>query len=223
MKERQKRLLEGISSRQSTNRRRHRNKREAVDAMLESARGARPSDALAGVDIQTDMPEPGDGPIAPVAGSLEIDGEIDTEVPEPGEELVPPEGEGPAEGGEISQELIDMAIEKAGLKPISIEGMDMEALKKGQEHELEHTEDPAVAAAIAAHHIDERGDYYEMLDELEGEESEEEPENKGDEEPDLDDYEEVPFGADDEEDGEDSEEEEESETDEPKGDEEGDD
>ena len=98
----------------------------------------------------------------------------------------------------------------------------MAALEKGREVESEHTDDPAVAAVIAAHHINEFPTYYEALDKMESELKDEESEEKSetDEDPDLDDYEEVPFGANDEEE---SEEDEEAETDEPKGDEEGDD
>lgn len=212
MNPRQKRLLEGINAAQARDRRRHGHKQGTVDRVLESIRGARPTDALAGVDIQDETP--GDE-FAPVAANLEVG---DEPPPEGGEMDIGAEldigGEAPAEGGEITQEMIDSAVETAGLKPVSIEGIDMAALEKGTDHEMEHVEDRNVAAAIAAHHIVMgQPDYYDKLDEVFGEE---EPTDEPPAETDETDFEELTPGD------EDSEEEEEAETDEPKGDEEGD-
>jgi hypothetical protein len=164
MNDRTKKLLESVGTTQARRRRRDRGKQEAVDAVLESARGARPSDALAGVDQQEELPQ---GDFAPAAANLEGPGALDG-VDVPG-----------AEGEEqITPEAVSAAAEKMGMKPVDLEGIDMEVLTKGAEHEKEHFDDVNVAAAIAAHHIMKHPTYYTALDKMEAELEQEEGEGE---------------------------------------------
>lgn len=45
--------------------------------------------------------------------------------------------------------------------------LDVEELRRGIEHEMEHTTDPVMAAKIAAEHLQEIPDYYTLLEEME--------------------------------------------------------
>lgn len=47
--------------------------------------------------------------------------------------------------------------------------IDADELRIGIEHEMEHTNDPVVAAKIAAEHLYEMPDYYTRLEEMERE------------------------------------------------------
>jgi len=186
MNDRTKKLLESVGSKQSQRRRRDRSKQDAVDSVLESTRGARPSDesgSLDGVDIQA---EPEGNEFAPVAANLGI-GDGDMPAEEPG---VP--GEAPVE---LTPESVAAAAEQIGMKPIEMEGLDMDAVRSGAEHEQEHFEDINMAAAVAAHHIAKHPTYYEALDKMEAElaapEGDEMPTPSDEAKPDDDDYTEV--------------------------------
>lgn len=163
MNDRTKQLLESVGKTQSRRRRQDRGKQVAVDAVLESTRGARPSDqrgSLSGVDVQD---EPEKDEFAPVAANLGINGDGEPSVDAP---------------VELDAAMVQAKVEELGLKPVDLESIDMEVLRKGAEHELEHTDDINVAAAIAAHHVMEHPDYYPALDKMEAE-----MEQQGTEEP----------------------------------------
>ena len=78
-----------------------------------------------------------------------------------------------------------MSVPQISLKHNVDEEYVLEQLKKGMQHEMEHTDDEQVAEIIALHHIAERPDYYEVIEEMklsnggnvESEESEVEIEN----------------------------------------------
>lgn len=144
MNERQREILDSINSNAKRRRRWASGKVDAVNHSLrESTIGARPSD-----DMDFAAEEPAEDDFAPVAGSLEG-----------------PQGE----SEEITQEGIDAAVERAGFKPVTIDDLDMEELKKGAEVEKEHTDDIMVAATIAAHHLHEHAGYYPALEKMEKE------------------------------------------------------
>jgi hypothetical protein len=139
-----KQINERIDDILSRRDKRHLSRGERVSKMLESARGARPSDDY--VDT-VDEPEDDNG-FAPVAGNME-------------------------EEPDLSYENLERVAQEKGLKPIERDGgfdsIDMDVLKKGMEVEKEHTDDPLVAAVIAAHHILEPGGerYYDELASME--------------------------------------------------------
>jgi hypothetical protein len=110
-----------------------------------------------GDDGSEEFPSDDSSDFAPDANmTIKDDGESDT-----------PDGSIPAEPGMIDLESVATKAQEAGLLPIKTEGIDLYTLYDGAQHEMEHTPDFALAAAIAAHHIAEHPKYYEMLAELE--------------------------------------------------------
>jgi hypothetical protein len=207
MNDRTRKLLESVGTTQSRRRRRDRGKQDAVDAVLESARGARPSDemdSMQGVDVQVDDTDKD----APVAANLEkgpgaLDGvDVQLDVGDEEGNMNAAAEVGDAEIPDLDFEEVKAAGEKAGLKVDLEADTSMDALKRGAKVELEHTNDPLIAAAIASSHIAEFPDYYDALekmeDELKSKGTDENPIEPPSEEPmgepDEDDYEEIEIG-----------------------------
>lgn len=96
-----------------------------------------------------------DPPFAPDANMMIKDQAREPTLNEPGEI--------PTEPGMIDPGRVAAAAERVGLNPVDMGGMDMLVLYDGAKHELEHTGDFDLAAAIAAGHLAKHPRYYELL------------------------------------------------------------
>jgi hypothetical protein len=129
-----------------------------------------PGEDLSGVEAEIDKmaaeeePEEEGEP-----GPEEEPSEEEPEAPEGEEEpgLKGVEAEIDKEAGEEGNEFAKVHKGRAELKHMKPEDFDEEALKKGTQHELEHTDDSKVAQQIAMDHLAEDPKYYEKLEKME--------------------------------------------------------
>jgi hypothetical protein len=109
-----------------------------------------------GDDGSEEFPSDDSSDFAPDANmTIKDDGESDT-----------PDGSIPAEPGMIDLAKASEKASKAGLHALDDEKsklLDLYDLYDGAKHEMEHTPDFDLAVAIAAIHLLERPDYYEVL------------------------------------------------------------